>query len=503
MSSTALRGADMSCGRCERAGHTTIFTLSGNHIMSMFDAAIDAGPAWCMRDTRPPRCTWPMPSAASPVSRHRHGDGGPGHANAAGALITALGQESPMVLLSGHTETTQFGRGGFRKSPGRSGRADGQSLMDRNGYRNARPRHREAIRIAPPAGRGRCISACRPICLMRSSIRYYCVARPNAFTTAPVALNDAPADAILEHDRERAATDPARRPAFVESTGRDLLARFEPATQVPTAIVESPRGFTDATLGAFADAMRRADMIILLGKALDFTLKFGDARRSSRLPADRHRSRRTLVDRAIRERAIACVRLRRRHAPRRRGDRSATPGQRDRRGWPRSARCSPIGPRRGRRSPRRHRQAASDRSVPSAAALRGTRSRHSADLRRRRIRAMGPGVLPVSHADDQWRRRLDRSSLPMARRRVIEPKARCSWCSATARSASTWPNSRPPSAANCRSSPSSAMTRAGMPKTSSSSATTARTVCSAANCYPPATTKSWPRSAAMANGATP
>ena len=58
--------------------------------------------------------------------------------------------------------------------------------------------------------------------------------------------------------------------------GRDLLARIEAATQIPTAIMESPRGFNDATLGAFADAIRRADLIVLLGKAFDFTLKFGE-----------------------------------------------------------------------------------------------------------------------------------------------------------------------------------------------------------------------------------
>ncbi len=40
--------------------------------------------------------------------------------------------------------------------------------------------------------------------------------------------------------------------------------------------MESPRGLNDATLGAFADAIRCADLIILLGKALDFTLKFGE-----------------------------------------------------------------------------------------------------------------------------------------------------------------------------------------------------------------------------------
>src|SRR6185295_4843716 len=41
--------------------------------------------------------------------------GGPGHANAVGALFTALGAESPMVLLSGHAATWEIGRGGFQE----------------------------------------------------------------------------------------------------------------------------------------------------------------------------------------------------------------------------------------------------------------------------------------------------------------------------------------------------------------------------------------------------
>src|SRR5262249_23737478 len=40
--------------------------------------------------------------------------GGPGHANAVGALFTALGAESPLVLLSGHAATWELGRGGFQ-----------------------------------------------------------------------------------------------------------------------------------------------------------------------------------------------------------------------------------------------------------------------------------------------------------------------------------------------------------------------------------------------------
>ena len=41
--------------------------------------------------------------------------GGPGHANAVGALFTALSAEIPMVLLSGHAATWELGRGGFQE----------------------------------------------------------------------------------------------------------------------------------------------------------------------------------------------------------------------------------------------------------------------------------------------------------------------------------------------------------------------------------------------------
>ena len=51
---------------------------------------------------------------------------------------------------------------------------------------------------------------------------------------------------------------------------------LEGALGVPVIPMESPRGLNDARLGAFAEVLRQADLIVLLGKALDFTLRFGD-----------------------------------------------------------------------------------------------------------------------------------------------------------------------------------------------------------------------------------
>ncbi len=56
--------------------------------------------------------------------------------------------------------------------------------------------------------------------------------------------------------------------------GRALVNRLELATKAPAVIMESPRGIADATLGAFSDLVRRVDLIVLLGKALDFTTRW-------------------------------------------------------------------------------------------------------------------------------------------------------------------------------------------------------------------------------------
>ena len=315
MSSTAIRGADIVMRTLERAGHRTIFTLSGNHIMSLFDAAIDTRHR--LVHTRHEAAAVHMADAWGRLTGEpgiAMVTGGPGHANAAAALMTAQGQESPVVLLSGHTETTQLGRGGFQELR----QADVAAPMAKASWTASSVATlsadvAKALRIAR-SGRPGPVHLSLPSDLLDETMPAGNVVwpEPDAFTIPPVALNDATADAV------QATIATAQRPfllagpALANRAGRDLLARLETATQIPTAIMESPRGFNDATLGAFADAVRRADMIILLGKALDFTLRFGAP------PAIDAAARwividpeAALVDRAIREKgervAFACV----------------------------------------------------------------------------------------------------------------------------------------------------------------------------------------------------
>jgi len=273
-----LRGADIVIKTLEQAGHTTIYTLSGNHIMSLFDAAIDS--KLSLHHVRHEAASVHMADAHGRLTG-RPGiawvTGGPGHANAVGALFTAQGQESPMVLMSGHTETDQLGRGGFQelKQVEMAAPVTKASWMARDtatvGLEVAK-----AIRIAT-GGRPGPVHLSLPSDVLDATVPDDAIVwpSPSDFVQPPVALNEAAARAILSIVAEAERPIVVASPRFANRTGRAILARIEATLGIPTCIVESPRGFNDATLGAFASAARRADLIVLLGKALDFTLKFG------------------------------------------------------------------------------------------------------------------------------------------------------------------------------------------------------------------------------------
>ncbi len=278
MSSSSLRGADIVMRTLQRAGHNTILTLSGNHIMSLFDAAIDTRHR--LVHTRHEAAAVHMADAWGRLTGEpgiAMVTGGPGHANATAALMTALGQELPLVLLSGHTETDQLGRGGFQElRQAEMASHVAKASWTASSVATLGTDVAKAIRIAR-SGRPGPVHLSLPSDLLDATIPEGDVAwpAPNDFTVEPVGLSDPAADAIL------GVIATARRPfllagpALANRAGRDLLQQMETALRIPTAIMESPRGFNDATLGAFADAIRRADLIVLLGKALDFTLRFG------------------------------------------------------------------------------------------------------------------------------------------------------------------------------------------------------------------------------------
>jgi acetolactate synthase-1/2/3 large subunit len=205
--------------------------------------------------------------------------GGPGHANAVGALFTALGQETPMVLISGHTETDQLGRGGFQELRQVEMAAPVcKAAWMATDTATVGMDVAKAIRLAT-SGRPGPVHLSLPSDVLDATVTEDAVVWPTEadFTAPPMPLGDAATDAVLGLLATAKRPLVIGAPVLATAKGRDLLRRIESALTIPVCLSEGPRGFNDASLGAYLAVARRADMVLLLGKAMDFTVKFGGA----------------------------------------------------------------------------------------------------------------------------------------------------------------------------------------------------------------------------------
>ncbi|MBT5494333.1 MAG: thiamine pyrophosphate-binding protein [Alphaproteobacteria bacterium] len=274
-----LRGADIVARTLDRAGMHQIFTLSGNHIMEIFDATI--GTKINLTHVRQEGAAVMMAGAWAELTGNvglAMVTGGPGHTNAVAALCTPLASEMPMVLISGHAPTNELGRGSFQELPQAEMAATvtKASWMAESaaevGYDLAL-----AIKIAA-SGRPGPVHLSLPSDVLEGIVENDPILWPSEedFTPDTQPLSDVAADAVL------AALDAAERPLILvgphmcTARGRAAQRALEAKLNVPVVGMASPRGLNDPCLGAFAEELQKADLIVLLGKPLDFTLKFGD-----------------------------------------------------------------------------------------------------------------------------------------------------------------------------------------------------------------------------------
>ncbi|MGZ5048455.1 MAG: thiamine pyrophosphate-binding protein [Usitatibacter sp.] len=271
----ANRGADALARALARSGTTRIFTLSGNHIMPLFDAAPDAG--LTLVHTRHEAAAVHMADAWARLTGEPGialVTGGPGHANAVGALYTARMAESPVILLSGHAPHGELGLGAFQEMA----QADIAAPLTKGSWVAAGAStvvadFAKACAVATGGRPGPVHLSLPTDCLEEDA--------PGVEERAPQAASssrDAPyAAPMLERLRRAKRPLILAGPASMTRAGRERLARLEAATGVPVIGMESPRGIADPSLGAFAEVLRQSDCVLLLGKRLDFTLKFGRA----------------------------------------------------------------------------------------------------------------------------------------------------------------------------------------------------------------------------------
>ena len=268
-------GAELLVETLVARGVRHLFTVSGNHVLSIFDATIGRGLA--LIHVRHEASAVHMADAWGRLTGEPGValvTGGPGHLNAISALYGARLAESPVVLLSGHAPLDELGQGAFQE-------------VDQVGV--ARPVTKAAWLAREPDRLGRDVA--RALGLARAGC-------PGpVHVSLPTDVLEARVDGAVPPPRpparaRRGGRDPglaevvallhaARRPlillgpAMARGPRREAVDRLAGLTGIPALPIESPRGVDDPALRAAHRCLARADLVLLLGKALDFSLRFG------------------------------------------------------------------------------------------------------------------------------------------------------------------------------------------------------------------------------------
>ncbi len=278
------------------AGVKHLFTLSGNQILSLYDAAI--GRDIQLIHTRHEAAAVHMADGWGRLTEQPGVallTAGPGHFNGLSALYVAQMAESPVVLLSGHCPHAQIGSGAFQE-------------IDQ--VTAAGPVTKAAWLVEDPHRLGADIA--RALSLAQSG-------RPGpVHLSLPADVLEAPLSSALEPPPADQNTTPedntktgeilnllaeAKRPLILAgpAMGRPLrwadVQQLSDTTGIPALPMESPRGVNDPWLHMAATCLADADLVLLVGKKLDFSLRFGrppafsEACRFIQIDADREQLR--------------------------------------------------------------------------------------------------------------------------------------------------------------------------------------------------------------------
>ncbi len=266
-----MNGAGLLMQTLQNADIATVFSLSGNQIMPIYDASIDVNIS--LIHTRHEGGAVYMADGYAQVL----GTLGvalvtaaPGFANALSAVYSARLNESPILFLSGDSPIGESGNAPFQELD--------QCAM-------AAPVVKATFRPANTAELG---------AMLGEAIRTALSGRPGPVHIAlPFDVINATADEsmipsnltppVMDFEDTGRIVDElatAERPLILvgptlnEGRGGGRAKALRTATGAPVICLESPRGLRDPALGAFAEILPQADLIIGIGKVPDFTMGF-------------------------------------------------------------------------------------------------------------------------------------------------------------------------------------------------------------------------------------
>ena len=251
-------------------GVEVIFSLSGNQIMPLYDACIDSDIR--IIHTRHEGSAVYMAEAYAQMTG-KIGvalvTAGPGLLNAVSALYSAARSESPVLLISGDAAFSMDGRGGFQE-------LDQVAVTAPIVKYGVRPKNASSMVEA--------VSNCVTTSLggtpgpthlalafdMLSSAEQVEPALPPE-NTDPVGVSEDDLSEIV------AALSKSERPVVVtgpqanRNRQQAANAALEGALGIPLICLESARGLSDSFYGDLGATLKAADLIILLGKQVDYS----------------------------------------------------------------------------------------------------------------------------------------------------------------------------------------------------------------------------------------
>ena len=284
-----LTGSDLLNMSLKAEGVDTLFGIAGDHILDMLDRMVDE--PFRMIDTRHESGAVHAADSYARILRRASValSTTPGHANAGPALANALHSEAPVVNIAGSAESPNLGRGAMQEidqigiakpvtkgawqvpSPERipeyvamafrtalSGRQGPVHLTIPHDYQSATVDASDFERYAP----------------REYSTPAQVMADPNRIRQAVQLLNSAERPLIMAGSSAGATAEPEEVQRLVETTMIPFVSEDSARALIPDAHPYSI-GLGYLPLNRAAQMVRDADVVLMLGKRLDYTLGFG------------------------------------------------------------------------------------------------------------------------------------------------------------------------------------------------------------------------------------
>ncbi|HUF56155.1 MAG TPA: thiamine pyrophosphate-binding protein [Thermohalobaculum sp.] len=271
-----MRGADLLAGTLRKAGVGRIFSLSGNQIMPVYDACLEAGIA--IVHTRDEGAAVFMADAWGQLTGEvgvALVTAGPGAMNAVGPLFTARASESPVLLLAGDSPRARDGQGAFQELAQTAVTAPLTKLSFRAGAAAGLGEDVARALRAALSGRPGPVHLALPADVLEDDAGDAALPSDRAVGADVRAAEPGEVAAIADAIRTAEAPLIVTGPALSATRAGPLLDQLSEAADAPVVPLESPRGLRDPALGGLEHVLARADLIVSLGKTVDFGLGFG------------------------------------------------------------------------------------------------------------------------------------------------------------------------------------------------------------------------------------